>query len=139
MISKTGGRYWSTGITVTWLPRAHTIDGEPFPGWNASLEFFDDGFMDDRVEQGEASTQGTLGTRYYVRDSKTVSGLTLAVDNLITDAERLGIEFRWAEGKLPVLYYKGDGEDSNYAPPEGWRETLRAEAERLGWSTYATA
>ncbi|KAB1146846.1 hypothetical protein F7R91_14820 [Streptomyces luteolifulvus] len=138
MISKTGGRYWSTGITVTWSSRAHTINGVPHSGWSALLDFYDAGFVSDRAEHGEASTQGTLRTRYYIRDSENVSGLTVAVDNLITDAERLGIDFRLWDGRSPLLYYKGDGEDPEFVPPPNWRETLRTEADRLGWCTYDT-
>jgi hypothetical protein len=52
---------------------------------------------------------------------------------LRADAERLGIQWR-----DPTVYYKGDGEDPEYPPPDGWRELLAAQAARLGWySIYA--
>ncbi|WP_275558466.1 hypothetical protein [Streptomyces sp. 5-6(2022)] len=131
MISKSGC-YWSTGITVAWSPRARTINGQAHPGWKASAE--------------KISTQGHLETRYFVTDTdipstplrpgENLSGLTVAVDALITDAERLGIDFMSWSDQQPMLYYKGDGEDADYPAPEGWRDMLKAEAERIGWGTY---
>lgn len=139
MISKTG-RYWSTGITVTYSPIAERIHDEAYPGWNASLDYCDDGFADNDPDKGQVSTEGTLHTRYPVRDSKVRSGLSIALDTLIADAERLGIKFIGTAGPKPYLYYQGDGEDSSYPPPDGWRGMLAAEAERLGWATaYSTA
>lgn len=138
MISKTG-RYWSTGITVVWSERAHTINGVPHGGWSASLEFCDDGFVGSKSEDGEISTQGELRTRYFIQDENGVSGLTAAVNGLIEDADRLDIDFKVWDEEAPMLYYKGDGEHPDFEPPSGWRETLQAEAERLGWRSYATA
>ncbi|WP_030670745.1 hypothetical protein [Streptomyces rimosus] len=148
MISKRSGGYWSVGITVTWSPQARTTNGQAFPGWKASLEFFDDGHADDDVAEGQVSTQGHLETRYFVTDvnipstpyrpGTTVNGLTAAIDVLLTDAERLGIDLMTWSDDRPFLYYRGDGEDPNHAPPQGWRETLNAEAARMGWRSYAT-
>lgn len=145
MISKSG-HYWSTGITVTWSPRARTINGQAHPGWKASAAFLDDGFANDDVAAGKISTQGHLETRYFVTDTdipsthlrpgENLSGLTAAVDALITDAERLGIDFKIWSDQQPTLYYKGDGEDADYPAPEGWRDMLKVEAERIGWGTY---
>ncbi|WP_372344766.1 hypothetical protein [Streptomyces sp. KL116D] len=137
MISKTG-RYWSTGITVVWSERAHTINGVPHGGWGASLDFCDDGFVDSKTENGEISTQGTLRTRYFIQDDNGASGLTTAINSLIEDAGRLDIDFQSWDTEAPMLYYKGDGEDPAFEPPSGWRETLRVEAARIGWRTYET-
>ncbi|SES03161.1 hypothetical protein [Streptomyces qinglanensis] len=139
MISKTG-RYWSTGITVTWSARAHVINGERqeiHSGWMASLDFLDDGFLSDSPAEGSISTQGSLRTRYFVCEEKGVDALTGAIDSLIDDAKRLGIDFRIGDGKA-MLYYRGDGEDSNYPAPEGWRQMLREQDDRIGWDTYTT-
>lgn len=136
MISKSG-RYWATGITVTFAPLAERINGEPYGGWHASLDYRDDGFVDNDPEIGQVSTEGTLVTRYPVRDSKVRSGLSIAIDTLIADAGRLGIDFiTVGDTPAPFLYYRGDGEDPNHPSPDGWRDMLRAEADRIGWATY---
>lgn len=133
------GRYWSTGITVTYSEFATRIEGIPYPGWAASLDYCDDGFVNDDPDAGLVSTEGTLRTRYPVRDAKTRSGLGVALDNLIADARRLGIEFTATSAfPAPFLYYRGDGENEEYPPPDGWRETLVAEAARIGFISYDT-
>jgi hypothetical protein len=138
MISKSG-RYWSTGITVTWAPLAERIHDEPYGGWHAKLDYSDDGFANNDPDAGHVSTEGTLYTRYPVRNAKIRSGLSVAVDALLADAQRLGIEFITTSAyPEPWLYYRGDGEDTEHPPPDGWRETLAAEAERIGFRSYAT-
>lgn len=138
MISKSG-RYWSTGITVTYSEFATRIEDVPYPGWAASLDYCDDGFADDDPDAGLVSTEGHLHTRYPVRDAKVRSGLSIAVDALVADAKRLGIEFIATSGtEAPFLYYKGDGEYEDFPPPDGWRETLAAEAARIGFVSYTT-
>ena len=138
MISKSG-RYWSTGITVTWAPLAERIHGEPYGGWHAKLDYRDDGFADNDPDIGQVSTEGTLYTRYPVRNAKIRSGLSIAVDTLIADAKRLGVEFiPVGPDTDPWLFYKSDGESEEHPPPDGWRETLAVEAERIGFRSYAT-
>ncbi|WP_369212717.1 hypothetical protein [Streptomyces flavofungini] len=138
MISKSG-RYWSTGITVTWAPLAERINDEPYGGWHAKLEYRDDGFADNDPDAGQVSTEGTLYTRYPVRNAKIRSGLSIAVDTLLADAKRLGIEFIGVGGDSePWLFYEQDGESEEHPPPDGWRETLATEAERVGFRSYAT-
>jgi hypothetical protein len=138
MISKSG-RYWSTAITVTYAPFAERINGEPYPGWHASLDYRDDGFTDNDPETGAVSTEGSLRTRYPVRDAKIRQGLSIAIDTLIADAERLGITFTTLPGNRgPHLFYDGDGENETHPAPEGFRDILAAEADRLGWSSYTT-
>lgn len=136
MISSSG-RYWSTGITLHWQENSARIEDELFSGWYASLDYRDDGFADNDSETGRISTEGTLHTRYAVLDSKTRTGLSLAIDTLLTDAERLGIDFSHVTVG-PFLYYKGDGEDPDHVPPADWRNMLAAEAERIGWPSAYT-
>lgn len=147
-IFKRSGGYWAAGITVTWSPRAMTTNGEAHSGWRASLDFYDDGHAgDDDAAAERISTQGHLVTRYFVTDvvtprtsrrhEATISGLSAAIEALLTDAERLGIDFMTWTDDRPFLYYRGDGEDPNYEPPQGWRETLNREAGRMGWRSYA--
>lgn len=127
-------RYWSVGITLTYTPFAgRDSNGVAHPGWHVSLDFCDDGFADDDTDTGRIATEGKLHTRYAVRDGETRSGLSAAIDTLIEDAVRLGVEFT-----KRFLYYRGDGEHSDYPPPVGWRQLLAAEAERIGWATYTT-
>lgn len=104
-----GPAYWTTGVTLK--PHGR--------GWVVTLEFLDDGF----AQQG--STEGTLRYRYVTKD------LDEAIDTLIEDATRLGIQF--GVGTLgPTVYIDGDGE-----PPEGDRPDLREvaneQARRIGW------
>ncbi len=127
MISKSGDvRYWTTGITVYW----DTHNG----GWHALCEYLDDGWVgDNNADLQKVSTQGKLETRYAVKDGDLVSGLTAAVDAVLADAQRLGIQFGTPAGDGPTLYYTGDGEWADYPAPDGWRELLAAESGRLGW------
>ena len=107
-----GEGYWSTGIMVRYY-----ADGEQ---WSISLSFLDDGFCDT------ASTEGELRLRYLTQD------LGVGIDTLKADAERLGL--RWANVPgCPTIYMDGDGEDGGRDYPEGWRETIRDQARRLGW------
>lgn len=122
--------YWSVGITVTWSPRAHRSNNVTRSGWQASLDFLDDGFCDDNTDAGLVSTQGHLQTRYFVADGENESGLGVALDVLLTDALRLGITFQ-----DPMINYRGDGEDEDYPPPVGWKQDIAEQAHRLGWRT----
>ena len=130
--------YWTTGISLLWSARANTRNGVQSSGWSARLEFFDGGFCSDDTDAGSISTEGVLRTRYGVSDGSTKSGLSAAIDTLIADARRLGIQLG-SPASGPSLYYEGDGEDRDYPPPTGWRDTLIAEAARIGWhSPYGT-
>lgn len=126
-----GSRYWATGITVRYM------EG---PRWGASLDFYDDGFMND--SPGGISTQGTFGTRYLVQTTDVPDPLPAVLDALIADAARLGIEFRDALDAPPMLYVAGDGgvasdgEAAGEGLPDNWRQLLQEQADRLGWRTY---
>lgn len=126
-----GNGYWATGITVR-----YGYSGSDLYGWGAEVEFFDSGFCDDDTDSGAISTEGTLRTRYFVRegDGPDADALSAAVDAVKRDADRLGIT--WSAAPSPAtatVYYRGDGEDENYPPPDGWREMVNAQAGRLGW------
>lgn len=118
----TADRYWSTGITV------HCRNGK----WGAELDFYDSS-RDDNPDTGQISTQGKLTTRYMVGGGQHVTGLRAAIDAVVAAAERLNIEYRGTTPDQPSVYYKGDGEWSDYPPPDGWQELLAAEASRIGW------
>lgn len=132
MITTNGDGYWATGITVRWRDYTGTRNDVRHGGWDAWLDFYDDGFNDDDPDAGSIATEGTLRTRYGVRNGEQVTGLRAAIDALIADAQRLGVRLR-AATTGPTLYYHRDGEDQNFPPPDGWRELLAAEATRLGW------
>lgn len=123
LASSTG--YWSTGIVLRWdMAR---------PGWGGHVDFLDDGFAgDDNADTASVSTEGQLRSRYFVSDGDTTTGLRAVIDTLLADATRLGIVFGGRTGK-PCLYYDGDSESTQFPPPDGWRELLSAEAERIGW------
>lgn len=125
-----GSGYWATGITVR-----YGYSGMNLYGWAARVEFYDDGFCSDDTDSGTISTEGTLRTRYYVREGAgpDADGLAAAIDAVRADADRLGVAFRDDGVLAPCVYYEGDGENENYPPPEGWRELVDAQAARLGW------
>jgi len=125
-----GKDYWSAGITVR-----YAYAGGGRMGWCAELSYLDGGFCDDSPERGIVSTEGVLRTRYVIPASEAADVLTVAIDALKADAERLGITWR-----DPSVYYKYDGEDEDGPPPDGWRELLGSQADRLGWRRlYAAA
>jgi len=129
-----GERYWSTGIAV-----AYAYAGGGDMGWAAQIDYNDNGFCNDDADAGVISTEGILRTRYSVRDGAEKDALTAVIDVIRADAERLGIGFPDAVTG-PFVYYKGDGEDPEFPPPDGWREMLAAQAERIGWRViYATS
>ncbi|MGR6921225.1 hypothetical protein ACU635_43875 [[Actinomadura] parvosata] len=115
-----GPQYWSTGITVSCDSRA---------GWGAHVDFYDDGHGDDDPERGRISTEGTLRTRYFVGGGDQVDALTLAIDTVKADAEKLGIA--WSEAA--TVYHAGDDGLPDQPAPEGWRELVNSHATRLGW------
>lgn len=144
MIIRNGERpgYWSTGIILTWNPLVFRgDDGKWVSGWSDIVTFHDDGWVDDLdTDAGAISTEGTLRTRYAVTDGQVRTALAAVIDTLIADADRLGIRFTWPTADdRPHLYYRGDGEHPDYPPPDGWRDLLAAEAERIGWATYRAA
>jgi len=139
MISRSG-KYWSTGITVRWSSHTGSTPTGPTSGWYATVEYFDDGFCNDDTDAGNISTQGAISTRYGVSDGSERSGLSAAVDTLIADAARLGIEFRPPFGETPSLCMVGDGEHDDVDYPAGWRALINSEADRIGWhSPYRDA
>jgi hypothetical protein len=126
-----GNGYWATGITVK-----YGYSGMNLCGWGAEVEFYDNGFCDDDTDNGAISTQGRIGTRYFVREGTRpdADALSAAIDAVKRDAERLGITWGIpAAGMMSTVYYVGDGEDEDYPPPDGWRGMVNAQARRLGW------
>lgn len=118
--------YWATGILLrAMLP----TDREPLR-WGAELKFYDDGFNSDDLAAGRISTQGTLQTRYMVRDAKDLSALPTVINTLYFDAERLGIQFRNVATGRPELYVDENRLDE-YPPLT--RVLITEQAERLGW------
>lgn len=115
-----GSRYWSVGIIVKY--QAST------DGWAATLELLDDGHAGDN-QPGRISTEGELRTRYFVVGDENTDALTLAIDTLKADAEKLGI--RWED---PNIYAHHDGNDTTWPMHLGWRELLTAQSRRLGWN-----
>jgi hypothetical protein len=124
-----GEGYWATGITVR-----YGYSGMDLYGWAAKVDFYDNGFCDDDTDAGAVSTQGTLKTRYLVREGTgaDADSLAVAIDAVKRDAERLGISFP-ERAVPPTVYYEGDVEDEECPPPPGWRGMVNEQAQRLGW------
>jgi hypothetical protein len=114
-----GDGYWAIGIEVTYHEgRTASENGRRYEvPWSAKAQFFDNGFCET------GSTEGVLHTRY------TVPTLSDAIDLVKADVESLGIT--WVS--TCTIYMTEDGEDEEHPPPEGWRELLAAECERIGW------
>jgi hypothetical protein len=128
--------WWSTGITIRYLPDAIERHGRSYDGWSATAKFYDSGFVSDDTDTGSISTQGELGTRYFIRDGETVDGLTAAIDVILADAKKIDIQ--WGQGCPPTLYYEGDGEDPEWPPPPNWKRIIRDQCTRLGWDCLYT-
>jgi hypothetical protein len=126
-----GNGYWSTGIIVE-----YRYAGGGDYGWEAEATYLDDGWAGDDIPgTTHLSTEGTLKTRYAIRDTEDgASSLAAVIDVILADAERLGITW-----KFPNLYYRDDGRNLEHEPPEGWRDMLAEQAQRLGWATYGVA
>ncbi|GAA2623943.1 hypothetical protein GCM10010399_64100 [Dactylosporangium fulvum] len=119
MISSTG-RYWTAGVIVSYDSHRKA--------WAAGIDFLDDGFADDDPDTGRISTEGKLHTRYMVKDGQQAAALTAAIDVIVADAERLGIEFNDRN-----LYY--DDRDGIFPEPDDWKRLQDEQVARLGWAS----
>jgi hypothetical protein len=81
-----GKDYYFTGINLQ-----YGYAGGSKNGWSATLDFHDGGFANDNVAAGIVSTEGTIRTRYPLRDENGVSGVQVALQSILQDAGRLGI------------------------------------------------
>lgn len=112
-----GPRYIATGITI------EHRDG----AWAASANYIDGGFANDDTDARRISTEGTLHTRYLVRDGAKLDALTVIIDVLQADAKHLGIT--WGDkhmgGPGAALYYEGTDPSI--------RAMIDQQAKRLGW------
>lgn len=129
MISTKSGGYWATGITL----RYRGYQGNHPESWGGNVNFYDDGFLNNNPAAGEVSTEGRLHTRYFVESYDGDAALTAVIDTLIADAGRLGIRFVGTAAGKPMLWC--ESEDEDFPPPAGWRNMLRAQAERIGWDS----
>lgn len=124
-MNDTTGKYWANGLTVTYLQPY----GERPGAWKADLDFFSgSGFQ-------RVSTEGEIRTN-FIQDAALHSSLPQCIDALLGCARDLGIRVFDPAGRHVSLYYAGDGESEQFPPPEGWRDLLREQAQRLGWATY---
>ena len=85
-----------------------------------SLEFFDLGHAQAR------STSGLLKYTYQVN----IGEIRLAIETLLTDAKKLGIEFGIAPGLKPRLYI---GSSIDYPKPNDWQEIFAPLAEAINF------
>ena len=103
-----GTKYQSTGVTVT-----------PYGDkWSAEVSFHDEGFCNND------STEGVVRTRYLI------DGLSKAIDLVIKDAKRLGIQFV----QTPAIYIGIPEMDIDKATAD----ILGVECARLGWKNPYT-
>jgi len=114
-----GDILYAIGITV-WYGYA----GNDKDGWWAAVEFQDDGHCDNN------SIKGEIHTKYG-------GPLSLQIDTIKHDAEKLGIQFPTIANMTPSLVYLNDGETKDYPPPNDWRQILKKEAKRIGFRSYS--
>ena len=91
-----GKNYYFVGLNLQ-----YGYSGRGENGWSATLDFHDGGFANDNVAAGIVSTEGTLRTRYSLRDSNGVSGVQVALESILRDASSLGIS------KISALHPEG--------------------------------
>ena len=106
-------KFYSIGIVVK-----YGYAGCSHYGWWARVNF-EDAF--------DSNMQGAINTKY---------GLSLdkAIDNVLETAKSFGIDFP-ENGRLsPNIFYLDDGKSTEYPPPENWKQLLKTECDRLGWS-----
>ena len=108
------GRYWSTGIRLRFSGGAG--------GWSGSVDFWDQGYGERDLDEGDIAIGGRLRSRGSVDD------LDALTNTLKRDAEHLGIEF-----KVPALYYQGAGNDAEPPISADQLHEIRGEAHRIGW------
>lgn len=109
------GRLWTTGIMLKWGYGGGSVGY----GWWAQIDILDDGFCDD------GSVRGQMTTSYASSD------IDFQLKTIIELARHMNVEFRELDGRKPSLYIKGDGEDENHPPPDGWKKTLKDAAEKI--------
>ncbi len=128
-----GNGYWATGIVVR-----YGYSGMDLYGWGAEVKFYDNDFCDDNTDTGTISTEGTLHTRYLVRegDGPDADALSAAIDVVKRDADRLGVRFRTDGAAAATVYYQGDGEDEDWPLSDSRREMMNVQARRLGWEPF---
>lgn len=106
-----GDKLFTIGITLKYGYGG----GSTQYGWWAKVDFEDFGHCDCD------SIHGSLSTKY-------IDNIQSAIDTIKADTEKLGIKFHG-----PMLFYVNDGNSKDYPPPEGWKELLKKEAERIGF------
>lgn len=122
-----GTKHWATGIIVDYQ------EGK----WSSHVEYLDDGFADYDLHSGRISTEGRIGTRYGVRDSDHHDALTVVIDVMKADAERLGIEWRKTIGG-PYIFAAFETAAENYPDryPDGWQRLLNEQSRRIGFNAF---
>jgi len=110
---------WSVGITLKF-----GYAGGGLYGWWAWVDFENSA---EPVTDGCMS--GRVSTKYGIDICK-------AIDQVLELCSQIGVEFIEHADCLPAVYYLQDGDSKDYPPPEGWREILKAQADRIGWNTY---
>ena len=112
-----GPNHAFAGIGVRYTYAGTNSYAQETYGWSAELDYFDKGFNNDDVTSGAISTEGTLRTRYAVRDLDGFSGLLAVINAVLTDAKRFGIEESRSEGLKPSIWVSSH-EDDNADLPE---------------------
>lgn len=95
---------------------------DPAHGWTASVDY------STWQHANPECIEGSICTRYYTPD------IVVAIDRAKEAAERIGVIFQEVVGSGPTIYVEGDGEDPKASLPGNWREIVRQQCERLGWT-----
>lgn len=106
-------------------------------GWSASTSFIDAGFVSDDTVFQHISTEGSIRTRYYVKDTAGVSGLQAAVRAIHQDLEYLGIDV--AAEICKVVSFDEEMQPEGFTISEEDKENIRLIAAEIGYEVASLA
>lgn len=76
-----------------------------------------------------------LGESKIIIEARNYSeAIRKAIVNVLEATDKIGIIWKDLH-----LSYDIDGEFLDFPPPNGWRDLVKAEADRIGWKTYGKA
>jgi len=125
-----GNEYTFTGITLK-----NGYAGSGNPGWAGFVDFFDAGFCSDNAATATISTEGTLRTRYFVRDAGDNIGIQVALEAVLAQIEKFDIKLSTIGGAIFLTEAGSDGDTKvKLSPAE--RKFIKAFGKEKNWTVY---